>query len=765
MPTNAQLAPRYWDGVSVPHIGQHLTEGIRISRIYGDTMFIRNFTEGTLQYTVPRTTAQRSLRPNLTEQISLRTGEVIRSEYRSSYPRGDEAALPFYPPVINPEPFSVPVVPVENFDSHCPWRPFSVDGSGVLDSATRLWINYVNPAVDYLQPHPVQLISVSTEFRYVAFGLENGFECPWQQVAYSKAYQAFVLASDMRSGGGRYISVRRDELGYYYIPQEGASPVPVKWYQAGDSGTSPWATLSSIEQYYADNSDNPEAILTVSNQCIQGLRIQSNGIPFESQWPRTPMTAVVTSRVEGSLSTPIPPAPLTGTRTFWAPHWDRVPEVGWYLYSNHALRVISLDREAVTVQVYNDSSSHAVAPVGNMVLSFYMEWAPWEIKEFNYISFQSFETITQGRGVSGSMAPKRDTEAQKQKATKDLMLQLIETRSLKQAEGMIQCGLEFEFHALNGKKRGEFVGEIDEVRLKEVMDRYIQASCGLSKDDPQFTAKYLIPNRIWPSQGRRDILRGLLTAGLGLDALSGEVRATVEADISQVRAAYLEEVRQNHLRSSNRTDYMTNIGITGWEKIAPYTQIGDDGSVQGGEIRTIGPRSIPEVLTAAKVLSENDFLVGENTSLHIHLSVKGITHAYGQRFQAEMYAYLLRNLHRIPDSVRKRMVAEKGCRSYAKLLLGTEKYSAIHFHKKYGTWEFRLFGNTKNYVEMRTCLQLAYEALKHAYSVKLGKSESLLGSVTTDQIQRVLEKLMANPEKFWDTLATDTRMVIESGAA
>jgi hypothetical protein len=147
------------------------------------------------------------------------------------------------------------------------------------------------------------------------------------------------------------------------------------------------------------------------------------------------------------------------------------------------------------------------------------------------------------------------------------------------------------------------------------------------------------------------------------------------------------------------------------------------------------------------------------------MSVQGMTHAYGQRFQAEMYAYLLRNLHRIPDSVRKRIIAPNGCQQWAKLVLSTEKYSAVHFSKEHGTWEFRLFGNTKDYREMRTCLQLSYEAIRHAYAVKLGKSESLLGRVPTASIQAVLQKLMANPEKFWDTLAVDTKLVIEENAA
>ncbi len=187
--------------------------------------------------------------------------------------------------------------------------------------------------------------------------------------------------------------------------------------------------------------------------------------------------------------------------------------------------------------------------------------------------------------------------------------------------------------------------------------------------------------------------------------------------------------------------------ITSIEDFAHMAEIGTDSSVRGGELRTLGPRTAKEFLELAKWIGETDFEVGVDTSFHIHLSLPGVQHVYGRRFQSEMYAYLLQKRNwrgRMPDSVRKRTRNKNGGLRWANFLVSnSSKYVAIYKHSL-NTWEFRLFGNVSTYEDMERCLHLAVEALQHAYRVKLGLEHSLLHRKGIVEIERIFQRVVSD---------------------
>jgi hypothetical protein len=157
---------------------------------------------------------------------------------------------------------------------------------------------------------------------------------------------------------------------------------------------------------------------------------------------------------------------------------------------------------------------------------------------------------------------------------------------------------------------------------------------------------------------------------------------------------------------------------------APHIEVGDDSSVRGGEVRTLGALTPQKFMAAATALfSGHDFEIDTGCSFHIHLSVVGVRHSYGKAQQSEMMAFLLQNLDRIPGSVKERMKSD--AIRFFKFKLDGDKMRAVHGHPL-KTWEFRLFGNITTEHEAWQCLLLAIDTMRHAYRVKCGISKSLL---------------------------------------
>jgi hypothetical protein len=156
----------------------------------------------------------------------------------------------------------------------------------------------------------------------------------------------------------------------------------------------------------------------------------------------------------------------------------------------------------------------------------------------------------------------------------------------------------------------------------------------------------------------------------------------------------------------------------------PKIQCGKDGSVDGYEFRTIGALTYAQFVIASRAAFSLDHTIDEACSFHVHLSIPGVKHSYGDRFQLALVEYLIENIGRIPQSVRSRWKGAPSNQYIKGLLSSKNKYSFVYAHEQ-GTWEFRCFGNVLNTKDGLTCLNIAIEAMAHAYQVTQ-QSKSLL---------------------------------------
>jgi hypothetical protein len=163
----------------------------------------------------------------------------------------------------------------------------------------------------------------------------------------------------------------------------------------------------------------------------------------------------------------------------------------------------------------------------------------------------------------------------------------------------------------------------------------------------------------------------------------------------------------------------------------PKIQCGKDGSVEGYEFRTIGALTYAQFVIASRAAFSLDHTIDEACSFHIHLSIPGVKHSYGDRFQLALVEYLIENIGRIPKTVRKRWKGAPENQYIKGLLSSKNKYSFVYAHDQ-GTWEFRCFGNVHNTKDGLTCLNIAIEAMAHAYQVTQQKKSLLTDSYDGD---------------------------------
>lgn len=169
-----------------------------------------------------------------------------------------------------------------------------------------------------------------------------------------------------------------------------------------------------------------------------------------------------------------------------------------------------------------------------------------------------------------------------------------------------------------------------------------------------------------------------------------------------------------------------------WPKIK-NVEFGNDQSVAGPEIRTIGGLSVGAFMKALNAVTCEELEVDEGCSFHIHLSIPGVKHSYGQNLQAAIMDYFLSNINRLPECVRMRLASDAV--RFFEFNLSQEKFRFVHWHAQ-GTIEFRLFGNVDNYKDGMKCLLEAVRALQHAYKVvhlkqaKLNLSVQMLADVS-----------------------------------
>jgi hypothetical protein len=282
-----------------------------------------------------------------------------------------------------------------------------------------------------------------------------------------------------------------------------------------------------------------------------------------------------------------------------------------------------------------------------------------------------------------------------------------------QAKHLIRCGFEFEYHAHNGSDNNDS-DEIDHERLSE--------------DSSEAVSNADLDDIVSDNDKSGQLILALAKFGIYYGEYSSIFTGTnkqigfdLERYYEQCETNWRDNWEESAL-SNNDYNLASEAQI---DNLPSYVSIGDDPSVRGGEIRTNGPRTVKEFLAAAEILANEDFEVDQGCSFHIHLSLPGVEHSYGKHFQADMYAYILSQWNRLPEGVKERLTHVKGGLKWAKFNLSNEnKYVAIFKHSL-NTWEFRLFGNITQYDEMKVCLELAIEAMQHAYQVKLGMVSSL----------------------------------------
>lgn len=273
------------------------------------------------------------------------------------------------------------------------------------------------------------------------------------------------------------------------------------------------------------------------------------------------------------------------------------------------------------------------------------------------------------------------------------LLKLAECRNAREAiqAGLIHCGFEFEYHGFR-----EVLPETPEETRPE-LPRYKQILRAMN---------HLIVNggTIEPEtityQGR-----------------------TFDTPLSYVNAVLLEQpsLRYEDARQSNQGfDAVRNSTL--FPKLNGLAmELGTDGSVRGGEIRTLGACTPRQFMAAARELfaSNHVWEVDEGCSFHIHLSVPEVKHSFGYQTQYRLLEGLALNASSVPKRVISRW-KNQGTYNYYRVHLSREKYSFVHFHDQ-GTWEFRCWGNISSYRDALRCLLLSIEALIHATYCRVNK--------------------------------------------
>lgn len=150
---------------------------------------------------------------------------------------------------------------------------------------------------------------------------------------------------------------------------------------------------------------------------------------------------------------------------------------------------------------------------------------------------------------------------------------------------------------------------------------------------------------------------------------------------------------------------------------SPQLEVDTDGSVAGFEIRTTGGLTISEFDTELARAFGVEHEIDNGCSFHVHVSVPGVQHRYGERFYRALVEWLVDHLDEVPATVRQRWA---GNRRYFRLVIEQDKFTWVHAHSL-GTWEFRCFGRVTNAADGRRCAELAARAMQHAYRVVSGQ--------------------------------------------
>ena len=292
---------------------------------------------------------------------------------------------------------------------------------------------------------------------------------------------------------------------------------------------------------------------------------------------------------------------------------------------------------------------------------------------------------------------------------------IVNTTSPIQLLKQFRMGFELEFQALDGNTKNDLEGELDtdDIDSDALREDAQEALSNQSDEDyiaclPRYGTNTGVNNLV-------SIIKRLLKEHISWS----DIKDFPEFSniVQDTEDSMLEGIEQDLLENDPERYYGRMPGRYDIDLGNLPMELGDDGSVKGGEIRTRGGLTVTQFFKCLKQLQAYDFTIDEGCSFHIHLSVPNVKHVYGREFQAEVMGYILNNYQRLPERVRERLDSE--AKRWALPKVSTEKYTMVHFHETQNTWEFRLFGNIVNPHDAYQCLLLACEAMRHAYAVQL----------------------------------------------
>lgn len=327
-------------------------------------------------------------------------------------------------------------------------------------------------------------------------------------------------------------------------------------------------------------------------------------------------------------------------------------------------------------------------------------------------------------------------------------------------------GFELEFQRCNGRTVDDDEGGDESAAIEDFMQLLRE---GEEKIKPNW-----VPYRDWVDADSTEFLDNMghqtvsqlraLLSGIKDAALTTEehrvfVRETLPKALdtieSKITEMDFEDLNVNIWDVRDPSDFPMN-GRDLLTHSIRNIEIKTDSSVEGGEIIVDSPTTPAKCLDIAnRLFTENSWRIDTGCSFHIHLSVPGVTHVYGRQFQLELYLYLLSQWERVPAAVKARWTNLHYCR----LHLSKDKYSFVHYHQEYRTWEFRCFGNVSTTEDATACYQLALEAMHHAYQVRAGEHPGLLSRFAEPEnlLNRLTEDLARSnftTETFWSLVSS-----------
>jgi hypothetical protein len=182
-----------------------------------------------------------------------------------------------------------------------------------------------------------------------------------------------------------------------------------------------------------------------------------------------------------------------------------------------------------------------------------------------------------------------------------------------------------------------------------------------------------------------------------------------------------EKLQSGFATKWNRAEYTKPAKETVKQKMPKSVEVVEDGSVNGFEMRTIGPRSVAEFRAEVAEVFAVEHAVDYKCSFHIHVALTDVIHKYGANMQMALIDYILQHMDEVPAPVKERWAQRDWRTRYFNAILSAEKYTFVNKHGQ-GTWEFRCFGNINTVEHAEACLKLAVRAMQHAYAVATGKA-------------------------------------------